>query len=147
MGTELPERLPTISLDPQRIGQVLHNLLANAVRHTPDGGRVIVACWSLDVHREPACPSPSIPAALLPLSQGCWLALSVTDTGPGLTPGDLAHLFDRFYRGDKSRSRSSGGTGLGLAIVRQLVEAHGGKVTGENDPRGGSRFTLVLPVN
>jgi signal transduction histidine kinase len=145
--TELPERLPTISLDPQRIGQVLHNLLANAIRHTPHGGRVIVACWHLGVNGESSSPSPSIPAALLPLSQGSWLALSVSDTGPGLTPGDLAHLFDRFYRGDKSRSRSSGGTGLGLAIVRQLVEAHGGKVTGENDPRGGARFTLVLPVN
>ena len=71
----------------------------------------------------------------------------MTDTGPGIDSEDLPHVFDRFYRGDKSRSRTSGGTGLGLAIARQLVEAHDGKITVDNEPQGGARLIFVLPID
>jgi signal transduction histidine kinase len=146
LGIEIRQQLPAVSLDPQRIGQVLHNLLANALRYTPSGGKVTLACWPFEVRQEHACPSPSPPGALQPLAEGHWPALSVADTGPGVPAQDLPHVFERFYRGDRSRSRSSGGTGLGLAIARQLIEAHEGKIAGENDPRGRARFTFVLPV-
>jgi len=70
----------------------------------------------------------------------------VAHTGPGIASHDLPHVFERFYRGDRSRSRSGGGTGLGLTITRQLVEAHAGKIAVVNEPQGGARFTFVLPV-
>jgi len=146
LGIDTPQELPAVSLDPQRISQVLHNLLANALRYTPSEGKVTLACWPFEIRQGQVSSSPSLLDALLPLAEGPWLALSVADTGPGIAAQDLPHVFERFYRGDKSRARSSGGTGLGLAIARQLVEAHGGKITGENDPQGGARFTLALPV-
>jgi len=146
LGVNIPQSLPMVSLDPQRIGQVLHNLLANALRYTPAGGSVSVAGWSFEVRQGRLFSPHPFSAALLPPIDGHWLALSVADSGPGIPPQDLPHVFERFYRGDRSRSRSSGGTGLGLAIARQLVEAHGGKISMENDPQGGARFTFVLPV-
>lgn len=96
-------------------------------------------------HERPFSPQP-LPAALLPLTGERWLALSVADTGPGIASEDLRYVFERFYRGDRSGSRSSGGTGLGLAIARQLVEAHGRKIAVVNEPQGGTPFTFVLPV-
>ena len=145
LAVNISERLPTVSLDPQRIGQVLHNLLANALRYTPAGGRVTIAGWPFEVRQGRSFSPHPLPAALLPLTEGHWLALSVADTGPGIAPEDLPYLFERFYRGDRSRSRSSGGTGLGLAIARQLVEAHGGKIAVQTEPQSGARFTFVLP--
>ncbi len=117
---------PLIHADHQRVGQVLVNLLSNALRHTPSGGVVEVA--------------------LSTTAQG--VEVSVTDSGEGIAPQELPHIFDRFYRTDHSRNRQTGGSGLGLAIARQLVEAHGGKLWAESPPSGcnkGSRFTLVLP--
>jgi len=146
VGVNIPERLSTVSLAPQRIGQVLHNLLANALRYTPSGGRVTLAGWPFEVRQGQLLTPHPLPTALLPLAEGHWLALSVVDTGPGIAPEDLLYVFERFYRGDRSRSRASGGTGLGLAIARQLVEAHGGKIAVMNEPQGGARFTFVLPV-
>jgi two-component system phosphate regulon sensor histidine kinase PhoR len=73
------------------------------------------------------------------------IEIVVSDSGPGIPPADLTRVFERFYRVDKARSRP-GGTGLGLAIVRHLVELHGGRVTAENRPEGGARFTVSLPV-
>lgn len=143
---DIPQQLPAVSLDPQRISQVLHNLLANALRYTPSEGKVTLACWPFEIRQGHVSSSPSLLGALLPLAEGHWLALSVADTGPGIAAQDLPHVFERFYRGDRSRARSSGGTGLGLAIARQLVEAHGGEIAGENDPQGGARFTFALPV-
>jgi signal transduction histidine kinase len=72
--------------------------------------------------------------------------VTVRDTGPGIAPEHLAHIFDRFYRADRSRARATGGAGLGLAIVRQLVEAHGGRVWAESTPGEGARFIFTLPV-
>jgi len=140
------EPLPAVSLDPQRIGQVLHNLLGNALRYTPSKGKVTVACWPFEARQGQISSPDSLPSALLSVAEGHWLALTVADTGPGIAPEDLPHVFERFYRGDRSRSRSSGGTGLGLAIARQLVEAHRGQIAAENEPQGGARFTFVLPV-
>ena len=110
--------------DGQRLEQVLLNLLSNAIRHTPRGGHVEIHVWSDEA------------------SVYC----RVRDTGPGIAQKDLPHVFERFWRADKSRSRETGGTGLGLAIARRWVEAHGGRIWADNAPEGGAVFTLVLPA-
>jgi two-component system sensor histidine kinase BaeS len=116
---------PAIAVvDPARIRQALGNLVANAVKFTPAGGSVSV---SVRGGRE-------------------GVELSVTDTGPGIAPEHLPHLFDRFYRADPSRSRSTGGSGLGLAITKHLVEAHDGRVGVSSTPGRGSVFTIRLPA-
>jgi signal transduction histidine kinase len=74
------------------------------------------------------------------------VCLEVADTGPGIAPTDLPHVFDRFYRGDLSRARATGNSGLGLAIVRNIVEAHGGRIGVESSPGQGARFTVTLPT-
>jgi signal transduction histidine kinase len=117
--------LPEVTLDPKRIRQVLANLLSNAVRFTPEKGEVHIEV----VHE----------------NEG--VEVRVTDTGPGIPPKDLPHLFERFYRGDRARSRASGGSGLGLAIAKQWVEAHGGMIRAENVEDGGARFTIRLPIS
>lgn len=119
---DVPERFE-INADPDRVAQVITNLLENAVRHTPEGGVV---------------------TALLEASP-LEARLSVLDTGPGLSPDALERVFERFYRDDPSRDRSSGGSGLGLAIVRALVEAHGGHVEAANRDGGGANFTVTMP--
>jgi signal transduction histidine kinase len=111
-------------IDPLRIRQVLFNLLSNALRHTPAGGTIRV----LGSH------GPG------------GVTLVFEDTGEGLTAEQLASIFNRFYRVDKSRSRETGGTGLGLAIVKAIVEAHGGTISAYSKGKGqGSRFTIALP--
>lgn len=124
LTAQIPPDLPTLRADPDRLRQVLVNLLSNALHFTPSGGRVEVQV----------------------LEEGGEFRLTVVDTGPGIAPEDLPHIFDRFYRADKSRSRGTGGSGLGLAIVRSLVELHGGRVTAESAPGQGSRFTVSLPI-
>lgn len=107
--------------DEQRLHQVVSNLLANIRVHTPEGTLV-----TLDVE-----------------DHDTWAVMTVADDGPGIPPGALEHVFDRFYRADPSRSRSSGGSGLGLSIVSAIVEAHGGTVDVVND--GGAKFIVRLP--
>jgi signal transduction histidine kinase len=124
LSAELPPNLPEIDADPERIGQVLRNLLNNAIKHTPAGGHVDVA----------AC------------TRGSMIEVSVKDSGPGISPDHLPHIFDRFYRADQSRARSTGGTGLGLAIVKELVEMHGGQVRVESTPGNGAAFYFTLPL-
>jgi signal transduction histidine kinase len=125
LACEVP-LLPAIEGDPVRIRQVLFNLLANALRHTPAGGKIIVGGDN----------------------DGQGIRLSVTDTGEGLEPEQLASVFNRFYRGDKSRSRETGGSGLGLAIVKAIVEAHGGRVEVTSDGIGkGSRVIAHFPLH
>ncbi len=119
---------PLVDLDPDRIGQVLDNLISNALRHTSAGGRI-----ALELKEEQN-------------GEGHWAQVSVTDSGTGISPEDLSQVFDRFFRADRSRSRSTGGSGLGLAIVKQLVEAHGGRVWAESQPGQGSAFRFTLPL-
>jgi signal transduction histidine kinase len=114
---------PSVWVDPDRLVQVLGNLVGNAMRHTPQGGHIELAAGH---------------------AAGRVL-LSVTDSGPGIPSDDLAHIFERFYRGDKARV-DDGASGLGLAIARSLVEAHGGQIAAENVPAGGARFVITLPA-
>jgi signal transduction histidine kinase len=132
LETAIQAGLPPVWIDSDRITQVLNNLISNALRYTPEGGAITVQ------------------ASLL---EGDQLQVSVTDTGAGIDAENLPYVFDRFYRADKSRTRSSGGSGLGLAIVRQLVEAHGGSVKAEspifqgyNQPGSGTRISFTLPI-
>ena len=120
----LPEDL-LVDVDTQRTGQVLRNLLDNALTHTPPGGEIAVAAHT----------------------EGQWVEVSVRDTGAGIAAEDLPYVFERFYRADKSRTRATGGAGLGLAIARQLVEAHGGRIWVESTEREGSTFTFALPTS
>jgi signal transduction histidine kinase len=124
----------TLLVDPQRIEQILANLLSNALRHTPEGGRIIVTIVPIT--------GTFVETADLGYNE---VQISVHDSGPGISPEAIPHVFERFYRADRSRSRSEGGSGLGLAIARQLAEAHGGGLTVANHPQGGAVFTLTLP--
>ena len=136
------EGLPTVYGDSQRIAQVFANLLSNALRHTPAGGAIEVTVRA--AQDLPGFPKPGRSDS----SPG--LLLSVQDSGPGIAPADLPHIFDRFYRGDASRSRGTGGSGLGLSIARQLVEAHAGRIWAESPPpdsASGTSFFVWLPAN
>ena len=115
--------LPPVLVDPGRMAQVLGNLVSNALRHTPAGGQVTLSAGQS--HDQ--------------------LWLRVRDTGAGIAAEDLPHIFRRFYRSDKSRSRN-GESGLGLAIARSIVEAHGGQITAESPPGQGTTFTIMLPA-
>ena len=119
---ELSRRL--VSIDRTRIEQVMNNLLQNAVEHTTEGGRIDVSVGESDE----------------------TVSVTVADTGEGIPSEDLPHVFDRLYRADPSRTRSTGGAGLGLTIAKQLIEAHGGTIRVESTEGEGSRFTLTLPL-
>jgi signal transduction histidine kinase len=122
--TEIQDALPAVFIDYQRISQVLRNYLANAIIHTPFGGRISVSATST----------------------GPEIEIAVADTGEGIPAQDLPNMFERFYRVDKSRTRARGGSGLGLTIAKRLVEAHGGKVGVESKEGKGSRFSFTLPI-
>ncbi|GAB4435113.1 MAG: ATP-binding protein [Anaerolineae bacterium] len=126
LHVEVAPDLPTVQADSARLTQVLHNLLSNALHHTPGGGTI-----SLRAEADSAS-----------------IRLSVHDTGDGIPAEHLAHVFDRFYRVERDRSRDTGGAGLGLAIVRAIVEAHGGHVTvtSEGISGLGTTFTIHLPL-
>lgn len=122
---DIPPDLPPLWADPDRLAQILLNLLGNALRYTPPGGTISVSAQPLD---------------------GA-VQLIVRDTGVGIAAEHLPHIFERFYRVDKSRTRSSGGTGIGLTIVRHLVHVHGGEVWAESaGPDTGTTFYLTLPA-
>lgn len=120
---EIPNDLPEAEADSQRIEQVILNLLSNAVRHTPEGGMIRMTARAIE---------------------GPLIQVSLCNTGPRLSDEDLAHMFDRFYRAEPSRSREEGGAGLGLAIAKALIEAHGGKVWAENAPEDSVCFHFTL---
>jgi len=124
LSLELPDNLPLVTIDWQRVNEVLHNLLKNAVAHTPKGGAINVAAGA----------------------KGKWVEVSVSDTGEGIPAEDLPHIFERFYRVDKSRARATGGSGLGLTIAKRLIEAHGGTIAVQSKLGEGSRFSFTLPV-
>jgi signal transduction histidine kinase len=124
LSLDLEDNLPPVNIDWQRVNQVMHNLLENAVAHTGRGKTITVAA----------------------AKQGDWVEISVSDTGEGIPAVDLSNIFERFYRVDRSRARATGGSGLGLTIARRLVEAHGGKITVQSELGKGSRFTFTLPI-
>jgi signal transduction histidine kinase len=143
---------PTVSVDADRISQVLHNLLGNALRHTPAGGQITLAVGVASDHQSPNLSQrdpvgPISQFTNLPISQSPNLPVVVTvsDTGPGIPPEDLPYIFDRFYRADKSRSRTGGGSGLGLTIARYIVEAHGGRIWAESRVGQGTNVLFTIP--
>ena len=113
-----------VDADAQRVDQLLVNLIENGIKYTPSGGAVTVLTWRRDAE----------------------VGVTVSDTGPGIPPEDLDHVFDRFFRVDEARRRTSGGSGLGLAICREIVEAHGGRIWVESEAGRGSAFSLALPA-
>jgi len=113
----------------QKIERVLYNLVANAIRHTPAGGSVTIS-----VAPHAAASSPAL------------LRFEVADTGEGIAPEDLPRVFERFYRGEKSRSRATGGAGLGLAIARSIVEAHGGSIWIASQRGAGTTVSFTVPT-
>ncbi len=127
-GIKLPAPMRAMSLiingDVDKLQQAIGNLVDNGIRHTPAGGKVLVTA----------------------VQEKKLVHISVTDTGSGIPPEELPHLFDRFWRSDKSRSRHSGGSGLGLSIVQQIVDLHDGSVTAVSPDGMGATFTMTLPL-
>jgi two-component system sensor histidine kinase BaeS len=125
LDIEAEDNLPLVNVDVERMSQVLDNLILNAFRYTPEGGKVLLGAFTTD---------------------GA-VQIKVKDTGRGISPEDLPHIFDRFYRGDKSRQHN-GESGLGLAIAKSIVEAHGWKISVDSAPDQGAEFTVSLnPYN
>ncbi len=130
--------------DRERLAQVLGNLVENALRYTPAGGWVDLSIASSS--EPPAGPlSGALPAAPLPEQGRQWVVFGISDSGVGIAAEDLPHIFDRFYRADRARTRESGGSGLGLAIVQRLVEAQGGRVAVSSVVGQGTTFRVYLP--
>ncbi|MFH1736940.1 MAG: ATP-binding protein [Actinomycetota bacterium] len=123
LSVKMPTSLKTVQADPDRVTQILYNLLTNAVRHTPDKGEIKLSA----------------------VADNSVTRVSVSDNGDGIPPEDLPHIFDHFYRVDDSRARATGGIGMGLAIAKLLVEAHGGTITAASEPGRGSTFSFTLP--
>ncbi len=127
LRTVVAPNLPTVALDASRMQQVFHNILANAFQHTPAGGTITIAAQA---------------------SARNTVVIQIEDTGAGIAAAELPHLFDRFYRVDKSRSRETGGTGLGLAISKAIVDAHAGRITVTSAGLdNGTTFEIELPLN
>jgi two-component system sensor histidine kinase BaeS len=123
LDLEVASNLPTIEVDPGRMTQVLTNILDNAMRHTPEGGRIVLAAKEAEN----------------------MIELSIQDSGPGLSTEDIDRIFERFYRTDSARQREDGGSGLGLAIARSIVQAHGGQLSAESKPGLGLKVSIRLP--
>ena len=121
---EIAPHLPPLDLDPQRLQRVLHNLVQNAIHHTPAAGTITVRAYDAEAE----------------------LHISVEDTGAGIAPQDMLGIFERFNRGgNRARTRIGGGSGLGLSIAKGIVELHGGRIWAESTPGKGATFTVALP--
>jgi signal transduction histidine kinase len=128
LTAKVPDHLPSVQADADRVAQVLRNLLVNAVRHTPSGGSVTVSATAANG----------------------FVRIDVADTGGGIDPEDLPHLFERFWTADRARVRDKrlvGGTGLGLSVAQSLVKAQGGDIWAASAPGQGSTFSFTLPVS
>ncbi len=126
LSFEAEEHLPEITADRQRIEQVLINIMSNAIKYTPDGGKIDVAVSKVPAENR--------------------LLVRISDNGVGIPQEDIAHLFERFYRVEKSRTSDAGGTGLGLAIAKELLDAHGGDIRVESEIDKGTTMWIELPV-
>jgi len=124
LNLELEWKLPNIKGDRARIEQVLMNIITNALKYTPDGGTIDIYSGSFDG----------------------FVWVRIEDTGVGIPEEDLEHVFDRFYRVDKARSRESGGTGLGLSIAQEIVVSHGGDIRIDSEQGVGTSVTVTLPI-
>lgn len=124
LRADLADDLPLLEADPMRLREVVSNLIANALRYTPPGGTVTI---------EAGAVRSSKPAGAV--------SIAVRDTGAGIAPEALPHIFDRFYKSEDSR-----GSGLGLAIAKSLVAAHGGEITAESEPGRGTTIRFTLPL-
>jgi signal transduction histidine kinase len=124
LHAEYSPNLPLVTMDKLRMAQVINNLLANALRHTSSGGILSVLVGRSDDH----------------------VTITVRDNGEGIAPADLPNVFNRFYRSDRARARSTGGSGLGLAIAKAIVEAHDGSIRVESTLGQGATFTISLPL-
>lgn len=120
---EIASPLPPLEIDPGRMTQVLTNILDNATRHTPEGGRIILSAKQA----------------------GDMVEIAIQDSGPGLPKEEAERIFERFYRADASRRRDDGGSGLGLAIAKSIVQAHNGQLSAESEPGKGLRISILLP--
>jgi two-component system OmpR family sensor kinase/two-component system sensor histidine kinase BaeS len=142
MQVDLPEDLPLVEIDSARIQQVMNNLLSNAVRHTPEQGNIAVTVAVTPSRTMEHASNPSYNET----QRGTWVCVVVEDSGPGIAADHVPHVFNRFWRGEASRSRDHGGSGLGLAIAKHLVEAHGGQIGVTSQVGRGSQFWFTLPV-
>lgn len=125
LGLDIPDGIPQVSVDTDRIGQVFINLIGNSLQFTPTGGSVLISGEE----------------------QNSQILIKISDTGIGLSADNISKIFTRFYRVDKSRSRAGGGSGIGLTIAKHLVESHGGKIGAESEGLGkGSTFWVLLPT-
>ncbi len=124
LQNDIAPSIPAVLADSDRITQVLLNLLDNARRHTPDSGSICVGA----------------------MPKNNYLHVWINDTGVGISPDDLPHIFERFYRADRSRTGATGGSGLGLSIVKAIITAHGGTIWAESTPGQGTRITFTLPL-
>jgi len=123
-SAKTPSDLPEVKADKNRLVQIIVNLLNNAISYTQDGGKVEISAKPVNGYIE----------------------VEISDTGIGIPEKDIPHIFERFYRGDKSRSRETGGTGIGLAIVKELVQAHGGEISVKSDEGRGATFSFTMPI-
>jgi signal transduction histidine kinase len=127
LRAEIAHGLGRVRCAPQKIERVIYNLISNALRHTPAGGTITVSTQT----------SPQHPNSII---------FGIADTGEGISADDLPHVFDRFYRGEKSRSRATGGAGLGLAIARGIIEAHSGTIWITSEQERGTQVWFTLPI-
>jgi signal transduction histidine kinase len=122
---EVAGGLPVVWGDRDKVEQILTNLVGNAIKYSPGGGEVVVS--------------------VTPLPEAGQVEVSVRDQGIGMSPREMAQLFEKFYRVDRDEVRRAGGTGLGLYITKRLVELHGGRIRAESRLGAGSAFSFTLP--